>query len=117
MQKRVKIDRSRLDRFKFEPLTDLKIFLKEKPEINDELRVDFNNTLIKQGIKIDENFKQQIRTEWRATIKSDIKRVAEEAPDSKNWYLKRVLSEKPIKLRVKINRETGEKKKTLRGSS
>ena len=116
MQKRVKIDRTRLERFKFKSLTELKATLEEKPELRQQLRVDFAGTLKAQGIKVDDAFKNQLSTEWHAAIKQDIRRVAEENPESKNWYLKQVLDEKPIKLRVKIDPETGEKTKTLRRS-
>ncbi|MCW4011375.1 MAG: hypothetical protein NWF07_00135 [Candidatus Bathyarchaeota archaeon] len=116
MRKRVKVDRTRLERFKFTPLTELKATIEEKPELSQKLRVDFAGTLKAQGITIDEAFKHKLSTEWRAAIKQDIRKVAEEHPESKNWYLKRVLDEKPIKLKVKIDPETGEKTKTLRRS-
>jgi hypothetical protein len=116
MQKRVKIDRTRLERFEFKPLKELKTTLEKKPEIKKNLREDFRGTLRAQGITIDEDFKRQIRTEWRETIRSDIRRVADENPESKNWYLKRVLANEPIKLRVKIDKESGTKTKSLRRS-
>ncbi|TFH16687.1 hypothetical protein E4H04_06225 [Candidatus Bathyarchaeota archaeon] len=116
MQKRVKIDRVRLERFEFKPLEKLKATLNEKPEIRQKLSEDFNGTLKAQGVTVDEDFKQRIRAEWRSTIKADVRRVADANPESSNWYLKRVLEDKPIKLRVKIDKETGEHKKSLRRS-
>ena len=64
MQKRAKIDRTRLERFKFQPVRELKLSLDKKPEINKNLREDFQGTLQAQGITIDEDFKRQIRAEW-----------------------------------------------------
>ncbi len=116
MQKRVKIDRTRLERFEFKPLKELKTILEKKPEIKRNLREDFRGTLRAQGITINEDFKKQIRTEWRETIKTDIRRVADENPESKNWYLKRVLADEPIKLKVKVDKATGTKTKSLRRS-
>lgn len=114
MQKRVKIDRARLERFEFKPLKELRLTLDKKPEIKQNLREDFRGTLKAQGIIINDDFKRQIRTEWRETIKSDIRRVADESPESKNWYLKRVLADEPIKLKVKVDKESGTKTKSLR---
>ena len=116
MKRKIRIDRNRLERFKFEPVKELKTTLEKKPEIVKKLGEDFQGTLKAQGLSIDDDFKNQVRTEWRQIIKSDIKRVAQENPESKNWYLKRVLANEPIKLKVKIDKETGEKKKSLRGS-
>ena len=116
MQKRAKIDRTRLERFKFQPVRELKLSLDKKPEIKEKLREDFRGTLQAQGITIDEDFKRQIRAEWRETIKSDIRRVADENSQSKNWYLKRVLANEPIKLKVKVDKETGTNTKSLRRS-
>jgi hypothetical protein len=115
-KRKISIDRTRLERFKFEPVKELKTNLEKNPEVVKKLGEDFQGTLKAQGLTIDDDFKNQIRTEWRKTIKSDIKRVAEENPESKNWYLTRVLANKPIKLKVKVDKETGEKKKSLRGS-
>ncbi len=116
MQKRVRIDRTRLERFKFEPVKELRLTLDKKPEIRQKLKEDFHGTLSAQGITINDDFKKQIRAQWRETIKSDIRRVADENPESKNWYLKRVLADEPIKLRVKIDKTSGTSKKSLRRS-
>jgi hypothetical protein len=116
MRKRVKVDKTRLERFKFEPVKELKATLKKKPELRTEIKSDFKGTLQAQGIKIDDDFRRQLSQEWKATIKQDIKRVADETPESENWYLKRVLENKPIKLKVHIDPETGEKTKQLRRS-
>ncbi len=116
MQKRVKIDRTRLERFEFKPVKELKLTIEKKPELKQSLREDFKGTLEAQGITIDDNFKKQIRAEWRENIKSDIRRVAAENPESKNWYLKRVLADEPIKLKVKVDKASGTKTKSLRRS-
>lgn len=116
MRKRVKVDKTRLERFKFEPVKELKATLKKKPELRTEIKSDFKGTLQAQGIKINDDFRLQLSQEWKATIKQDIKRVADETPESENWYLKRVLENKPIKLKVHIDPETGEKTKQLRRS-
>ena len=82
----------------------------------ENLSEDFRGTLKAQGININEEFKTQIRAEWREPIKSDIRRVADENPESKNWYLKQVLAEEPIKLKVEVDKATGTNKKSLRRS-
>ena len=116
MNKRISIDKKRLERFDFKPVKALKTAIEKQPELNQKLREDLRGTLSEQGITIDEDFKQQIRAEWRENIKSDIKRVAEENPESKSWYLTKVLADEPIKLRVKIDKKTGTKNKSLRRS-
>jgi len=116
MKKRVKVGKSRLDRFDFKSIKELKVAQMEKPELRESLKKDFTGTLESQGIVIDDDFKNRVHAKWRSTIKSDIRKVADENPASENWYLKRVLEQKPIKLNVSINKETGEKKKTLRRS-
>ena len=116
MNKRISIDKKRLERFDFKPVKELKIAVEKNPELKQKLKQDFRGTLTKQGITINDEFKQKIRTEWRENIKSDIRRVADENPESTNWYLKQVIDEKPIKLKVKIDKETGAKTKSLRRS-
>ncbi len=116
MKKPVKVEKVRLERFKFEPVREFKATLREKPELRDSLKKDFQSTLISQGLTLDDEFKNKIRTEWRSTIKSDVKRVADEAPDRENWYLKQVLEGNPIKLKVKIDKKTGKNEKSLRRS-
>jgi len=116
MDKRISIDKKRLERFEFKSVKELKANLETKPEIRENLSEDFRGTLKAQGININEEFKTQIRAEWRETIKSDIRRVADENPESKNWYLKQVLAEEPIKLKVKVDKATGTNKKSLRRS-
>jgi len=116
MKKRVKVGKSRLDRFNFESIRELKAAQLERPELRESLKKDLTGTLESQGIIIDDDFRSRIRSKWRSTIKSDIRKVVDENPASDNWYLKRVIEQKPIKLSVSINRETGEKKKTLRRS-
>lgn len=116
MNKRISINRTRLERFKFEPVKKLKSNLEKKPELRQKLSEDFQGTLLDQGINIDNDFKDQIRVEWRETIKSDIRKVADENSQSKNWYLKRVLENEPIKLKVKVDKETKTNTKTLRRS-
>ena len=113
MRKRVKVDKTRLERFKFEPVKELKATLKEKPELRTEIKSDFIGTMRAQGIEINDDFRRQLNQEWKATIKQDIKRVADETPENEDWYLKRVLDDKPIKLKVHIDPETGEKTKQL----
>ncbi len=116
MRKKISIDKYRLERFNFKPINELKSSIENKPEIKQKLKEDFIGTLNAQGITINEDFKKQIRAEWRETIKSDIKRVSDENSESKNWYLNRVLANEPIKLRVKVDKTSGTNTKALRRS-
>ncbi len=116
MKKRVKVDKRRLERFSFEPVREIKASLEERPIVYESLREDIRGTLESEGITVDEAFKNQVRAEWMSTINSDIRKVVNDNPKSRDWYLKRVLEEKPIKLSVKVDKETGKHEKTLRRS-
>jgi len=114
MLKRNKIKQNKLERFKFKPVSELKKTLKNNPNLSIKLREDFTGTLKTQGITLNKKTIESIRTEWRTQIKTDIRKVAETAPKKDQWYLSQVLAEKPIKLRVKIDKEKGQHIKTLR---
>jgi hypothetical protein len=116
MQKKVRINSIRLERFKFKPVEELKTKLKTAPELSVKLKKDFKGTIKAQGISLDEEALSQIRTEWRTQIQTDIRAKAEVSPKKDEWYLTQVLENKPIKLRVSIDKETGQHKKKLRRS-
>ncbi len=114
MQRKVKINRARLDRFKFTKVKGIKTKLTTSPELSIKLKEDFEGTIKAQGVSLDDNALEAIRVEWRTQIQNDIKAKAEASPRKDQWYLSQVLAEKPIKLRVKIDKETGQHVKTLR---
>lgn len=110
----VRVSKKRIERFSFNEIGDLKTAIEDDPKITESLREDFKRTLEAEGIKVDEEFKRRVQETWRNQIKSDVKRVAEtEGRD--DWYLRRVLEGKPIRVRVKVNRDSGHTKKPLEG--
>ena len=115
MRKRVKIDNTRLERFKFKEFDQIKSTIKKNPELSVKLKEDFIGTIEGQGIVLDDATLDSIRTEWRAQIHTDIRAKVEASPKKDEWYLTQVLKNKPIKLRVSIDKETGQHKKKLRG--
>lgn len=115
MQKRVKLDSARLERFKFKQVDKIKATIKKNPELSVKLKEDFAGTIAAQGVTLDAAALETIRVEWRSQIKNDIKETAAASPKKDQWYLTQVLDNKPIKLRVKVDRKTGKHKKTLRG--
>ena len=102
--KRIKVDKTRLERFSFKPVKDLKASIKKKPELSLRLKEDFGATLEAQGVKVDDEFKQSLRESWRSQIKEDVRRVTEER-GGEDWYLKRVLRGEPIRVHVKVGPE------------
>jgi hypothetical protein len=117
MSKRKTSEKEHATRIEFTAVKTIKEEMKERPELEKKLRKDFTGTLEAEGIKIDDDFKAKVLKEWRAAMKADMKKIVAENPKSKNWYLKRVVEGKPIKIHVKINRKTGKVTKTLKGMS
>jgi hypothetical protein len=117
MSKRKTSEKERVTRMEFAAVKGIREKMKTRPELEKSLRKDFSGTLKAEGIKIDDDFKAKVLREWRAGMKADMKRIVAENPKSKDWYLKRVVEGKPIKIHVKINRKTGKVTKTLKGMS
>jgi len=109
------LKKGQVARINFTAVKTIKEAMQKKPELEKKLRKDFSGTLKAEGIKVDDAFKKQVMKEWRATMKADIRKVVAENPKSKNWYLKRVIEGKPLKIHVKINRKTGKITKKLEG--
>ena len=63
MPRKVKIDRARLDRFKFREIKDIKTKLKTNPELSVKLKEDFIGTIKAQGVSLDDNTLEAIRVE------------------------------------------------------
>lgn len=114
MRRTVKIDNTRLERFKFKKVDQLRATIKKNPELAIKLKEDFIGTAKAQGLTLNAEDLEAIRVEWKAQIQSDIRSKAETSPNSDQWYLTQVLEKKPIKLRVSIDRESGQHKKKLR---
>jgi hypothetical protein len=91
--------------------------MKTRPDLEKRLRKDFAGTLKAEGITMDDAFKAQVLKEWREGMAADIRKRVAEDPKSKNWYLKRVVEGKPLKIHVHINRKTGKVTKTLVGKA
>lgn len=109
---RKRVIKPKLDRFKFEPVKELRSSLKDNPKIREDLKKDFEGTLQTQGITVDKDFLKTVHSEWRSQIKTDIVQVAEEK-GSDDWYLRKVLKGKPITIRVTVDKKEGENRKTL----
>ena len=112
--KTVRVSKKRIDRFSFNQVRDLKTSIEKNPAIAEKLKKDFRATLEAQGVTVDEEFIHNVHESWRSQIKADVRRVAETKGRS-DWYLNRVLEGKPIRVRVKVNRESGHIKKLVEG--
>jgi hypothetical protein len=110
-------EKKQVARMEFTAVKTIKEAMQKRPDLEKKLRKDFSGTLKAEGIKIDDDFKAKVLKEWRAGMRADMKRIVAENPKSKDWYLKRVVEGKPIKIHVKINRKTGKVTKTLKGMS
>lgn len=104
--------KTKLERFEFKPLKKVKSSLKDNQQLREDLKKDFEGTLRAQGITVDDVFLKTVHNEWRSQIKRDIQKVAGER-GSENWYLKRVLKNKPITIRVTVDKKKGENRKKL----
>ena len=107
MVKNFRIDRKRLKRFEFTTLKTLRESIEEKPELRRRLGEDFEGALRSEGVVIDEEFRANIRKQWREQIRSDLKDFMERQPESKKRHYSRVAEGKPIKVKVKIDRKKG----------
>lgn len=88
------------------------------PAFRKRLKEDVIGTLEAEGIRVDDALKERVLGEWRSGMEADMRRVVAKNPKkSKDWYLRRVVEGKPLKIHVKIDPETGEITKTLRGDS
>lgn len=114
MKKIVRVEKTRLERFNFDSVGDVKSSLKSKPELGDRLREDFEDTLRDQNIVVDDAFKQRLHQQWRAQIQSDIRETMDSLPESKKRYYSRISKGEPLKLRVKVDRTTGKHRKQIR---
>ena len=109
-------DRRMLERFNFTSISeieDLKVRVDENPDLRDRLKENFLGTLQDEGVDFDE-VKNQVVQIWRDQMEVDLKRRMSELPEEKKKYYRRISEGKPLKLRVRINRETGEKTVQLR---
>ena len=114
MRRTIKVESKRLERFKFKKVDQIRTTIQKNPELSVKLKEDFIGTVKAQGVNLDAEALESIRVEWKAQIQSDIKVKAEASPMKDQWYLTQVLDNKPIKLRVSVDKETGQHKKTLR---
>ena len=88
------------------------------PAFRKRLQEDIIGTLEAEGIKVDDALTKRVLAEWRSGMEADMrKKVAMNPRKSKDWYLRRVVEGKPLRIHVKIDRETGEITNTLRGDS
>lgn len=114
MKKIVRVEKSRLERFNFESVGELKSSLESKHELRDRLSEDFEGVLREQNIIVDDAFKQRLHQQWKAQIQSDIRKTMDSLPESKKQYYSRITKGEPLKLRVKVDRTTGKHRKKIR---
>jgi hypothetical protein len=113
MVKKVPINKSPMARFNFAELDGIKKEMKKRPELEKKLRKDLIGTLKAEGIVVDNDFMERAKKAWQAQIRADVRGSVAKSPESKNWYLRRVVEGKPIVVHVKIDRKTGKHEKTL----
>ena len=56
MNRRISVDKKRLERFEFKPLRAIRTKVNEKPELENSLRTDFEGVLKAEGVKVDDAF-------------------------------------------------------------
>lgn len=113
----VRVNKKRMDRFKLSPVEQLKASIDVKPDIKTRLNEDFKGTLEKEGVVIDDAFRQKIRDQWRSMIQADIREVMDRQPADKKPLYTMVRQGKPLKVKVKIDKTTGKKSVTPRRNS
>jgi hypothetical protein len=109
-------NRRMLERFNFTSIReigDLKKRVDENPDLRDRLKENFFGTLQDEGIDVDE-VKHRVVQIWRDQMGADLRQRMSELPEEKKKYYMRISEGKPLKLRVRINQETGEKTVQLR---
>ncbi|MEN3035270.1 MAG: hypothetical protein ABC537_03100 [Candidatus Methanosuratincola sp.] len=85
------------------------------PSLEERLKKDFHGTLKKEGITVDSTFRNKLMERLNSKVRADQREIVTKRPEAKNWYLKRVLEGKPLKIHVRIDKETGRCEKSLRG--
>ena len=85
------------------------------PSLEERLKRNFQGTLQKEGIKMDGAFKNRVMERVNSKARSDLREIIKNRPEAKNWYLKRVVEGKPLKIHVHIDKETGICEKSLGG--
>jgi hypothetical protein len=102
LKERIRVDKKRLARFRFESLQAIRIKVSDKPELEDSFRKDFKATLEAEGIKVDEAFLKGVEKEWREQISQDIRAKVAAAPD-KYPMMSKVIEGKPIRVHVTVD--------------
>jgi len=106
---KAKIDMDRLDRFEVKSLKELKLSIAERPDLKEKLKEDLRGTLEAEGVVIDEAFKKEVSEKWRSMIRDDVRKIMDKQPREKKPLYTMVRKGKPLKLKVKIDRTTGNK--------
>lgn len=113
--KKTKIDRSKFSGLDLPELELIRKRIASDPSLEERLKKDFQGTLQKEGIKVDDVFKGKVMERLNSKVRADLREVVKNRPEAKNWYLKRVVEGKPLKIRVHIDKETGRCEKSLGG--
>lgn len=115
--RKVKVSRESLKRFDFESmpkLRSIKAKAKESTELRRRLKEDPQGTLRAEGLKVDDEFKRKFRMAWKSQVQADVREKMLSKPPSDRRMFQRVVEGKPLKLRIIIDPDTGERSIILR---
>ncbi len=108
------VGKARLARFRFAEVEALKQSLESRPELEEGLRQNFEETLKSEGVKINVGFRRSVEAVLKQQIKTDLRNRVSSKPQAKKWYLANVIEGKPLRVHVDIA-ATGKKKKATGG--
>jgi hypothetical protein len=109
----------RIDRFKFtsiREIEELKRRVDESPDLKRRLKENFLETLEDEGLDVDD-LKGRVVEIWQEQMRKDLREKMSELPENKKKYYGKISEGKSLKLRVRIDRETGGKTVSLREDS
>ncbi|MEN3056223.1 MAG: hypothetical protein ABC527_06520 [Candidatus Methanosuratincola petrocarbonis] len=113
--KKTKVDKNAFHGLDLPELEQIRKRMASDPSLEERLKKDFHGTLKKEGIKVDSAFRDKVMEKLNSKVRADLREIVAKRPEAKNWYLKRVLEGKPLKIHVHIDKETGRCEKSLGG--
>jgi hypothetical protein len=113
--KKKRIDKNALHGLDLPELEQIRKRMAVDPSLEERLKEDFQGTIKEVGIKVDSAFIDRVMERLNSKVRADLREIVKKRPEAKNWYLKRVLEGKPLKIHVHINKETGKCEKSLGG--
>ncbi|MEN3054090.1 MAG: hypothetical protein ABC559_01705 [Candidatus Methanosuratincola petrocarbonis] len=113
--KKTKVDKNAFHGLDLPELEQIRKRMASDPSLEERLKKDFHGTLKKEGIKVDSAFRDKVMEKLNSKVRADLREIVAKRPEAKNWYLKRILEGKPLKIHVHIDKETGRCEKSLGG--